>query len=61
MCYIWSIALYGTETRTLGNVDQKHLESLKCGAGRMEKISWTDRVRRELSSTQIQLRKEYPT
>jgi hypothetical protein len=25
-CYIWSIALYGTETRTLRAVDQKHLE-----------------------------------
>jgi len=53
--------LCGAETRTLGKVDQKHLESLKCGAGRMEKISWTDRVRREVSSTQIQVRKEYPT
>jgi len=26
-CYIWSIALYGTETWTLRAVDQKHLES----------------------------------
>jgi hypothetical protein len=25
-CYIWSIALYGAETWTLGAVDQKHLE-----------------------------------
>jgi len=25
-CYIWSIALYGAETWTLGGVDQKHLE-----------------------------------
>ena len=25
-CYIWSIALYGTETWTLRAVDQKHLE-----------------------------------
>jgi len=32
-CYIWSIALYGAETWTLRAVDQKHLESLKCGAG----------------------------
>jgi hypothetical protein len=31
--YIWSIALYGTETWTLRAVDQKHLEILKCGAG----------------------------
>jgi hypothetical protein len=32
-CYVWSIALYGAETWTLRAVDQKHLESLKCGAG----------------------------
>jgi hypothetical protein len=32
-CYIWSIALYGAETWTLRAVDQKNLESLKCGAG----------------------------
>jgi hypothetical protein len=32
-CYIWSIALYGSETWTLLAVDQKHLEILKCGAG----------------------------
>jgi hypothetical protein len=25
-CYIWSIALYGAETWTLGAVDQKYLE-----------------------------------
>ena len=53
--------MYGAETRTLRKVDQKHLESLKCGAERMEKISWTDRVRREVSTTQIQVRTEYPT
>ena len=47
-CYIWSIALYGAETRTLGAVDQKHLESfeMRCWR-RMEKISWTDHVRNE--------------
>jgi hypothetical protein len=32
-CYIWSIALYGAETWTLRAVDQKHLESFRCGAG----------------------------
>ena len=32
-CYIWSIVLYGAETGTLRAVDQKELESLKCGAG----------------------------
>jgi hypothetical protein len=28
-CCIWSIALYGAETRTLRAVDQKHLESFE--------------------------------
>jgi hypothetical protein len=44
--YIWSIALYGAETWTLRN--QKYLEcfSMWCWR-RMEKISWTDRVRNE--------------
>ena len=32
-CYIWSIALCGAETWTLRAVDQKHLETLECGAG----------------------------
>jgi hypothetical protein len=47
-CYIWSIALYGTETWTLRAVDQKHLESFEMWCWRMmEKISWTDHVRNE--------------
>jgi hypothetical protein len=46
--YIWSIALYGAETRTLRKVDQKYLESFEMWCWRrMEKISWTDRVRNE--------------
>jgi hypothetical protein len=32
-CYVWSIALYDPETWTLRAKDQKHLESLQCGAG----------------------------
>jgi hypothetical protein len=32
-CYIWSIDLYGAETWTLRAVDQKHMQSLKCGGG----------------------------
>jgi hypothetical protein len=28
-CYIWSIALYGAETWTLREVDQKHVESFE--------------------------------
>jgi hypothetical protein len=45
-CYIRTTALYGAEKRTRRKVDQKHLENseLRCWR-RMEKISWTDRVR----------------
>jgi hypothetical protein len=42
------MALYGAETWTLQKVDQKYLESFEmCCWRRMEKISWTDRVRNE--------------
>ena len=48
-CYIWSIALYGAETGTVRAVDQKQLGSFEmCCWRRMEKISWTDRVRNEV-------------
>jgi len=41
--------LYGAETGTLRKVDQKYIESfeLRCW-GRMEKIIWADRVRKEV-------------
>jgi hypothetical protein len=40
--------LYGAETSTLWKVDQKYLESFEIWCWRrMEKISWTDRVRNE--------------
>ena len=46
--YIWSIALYGAETWTLRAVGQKYLESFEMWCWRrMEKISWTHRVRNE--------------
>jgi len=47
-CYVWSIALYGAETWTLRAVDQKNLETFETWCWRrMEKISWTDHVRKE--------------
>jgi hypothetical protein len=40
--------LYGAETWTLRKIDQKYLESFEMWFWRrMEKISWTDRVRNE--------------
>jgi hypothetical protein len=45
---MWSIAWYGAETWTLRKVDQKYLESFEMWCWRrMEKLSWTDRVRNE--------------
>jgi hypothetical protein len=47
-CYIWSIALYGAETWRLWKIDQTYLESFEIWCWRrMQKISWTDRVRNE--------------
>jgi hypothetical protein len=47
-CYIWSTAVYGAETGTVRAVDQKKLESFEMWCWRrMEKISWTDKVRNE--------------
>ena len=47
-CYVWSMALYGAETRTLRATHQKRLESFEMWCWRrMEKISWTDHVRNE--------------
>jgi hypothetical protein len=46
--YSWSVTLCGAETGTLRKVDQKCLESFELWCWRrMEKISWTDRVRNE--------------
>jgi hypothetical protein len=47
-CYIWSIAFYGAETWKLRKVDQKYLGRFEMWCWRrMEKISWTDRLRSE--------------
>jgi len=47
-CYIWSTALFGSETWTLRAADQKHLESFGMWCWKkMEKIIWTDHVRNE--------------
>jgi hypothetical protein len=48
-CYIWSIALYGAETRTFRAVSKKNLASFEMWRWRrMEKVSWTDHVRNEV-------------
>jgi hypothetical protein len=48
-CCIWNIALFGAETWTLRKVDQIYFESFEMLCwGRMENISWTDRLRKEV-------------
>ncbi|MDR5124748.1 reverse transcriptase domain-containing protein, partial [Salmonella enterica subsp. enterica serovar Typhimurium] len=43
MCYIWSIALYGSETWTLRKKEKKYLESFEMWCWRrIAKIKWTD-------------------
>jgi hypothetical protein len=45
---IWNMAVYGAETGTLRNAEQKYLGSCEiCGLNRMEKIIWTDRAKNE--------------
>jgi len=46
--YIWSTALCSAETWRLRKVDHKYVESFEMWCWRrMEKISWTDRLRNE--------------
>ena len=46
--YIWRTTLYGAEIWTLQKVHQKYLVSFEMWCcRRMQKISWTDRVRNE--------------
>jgi len=56
------MALYGAETWTLRAADQKYLESFEMWCWRrMEKISWTDHVRKEEVLLKSQWAEEYPT
>jgi len=45
-CTVWSVALYGAETRTMTKADRERLEVFEMWVWqRMEKISWVDKVR----------------
>jgi len=65
-CYIWNIVLYGAESWTLREVEQKYMESFEMWCWRrVEKISWTDRVGNEVlcrvkkeGTSYVQLKKE---
>ena len=61
-CYIWGIPMRGAEIWTLWKVDQKYLKSFKMWCWRrMEKISWTDRVRNKVILHKSQGGVEYHT
>ena len=43
--YVWSIALYGSETWTLRKLERKYLETFEMWCWRrMEKIKWSEKV-----------------
>jgi len=45
---MWSVFLYGAEARTFRKVDKKYFDNFEVWCWRrMEKISWTDRMRNE--------------
>ena len=47
-CYVWSIALYGSETWTLRKLERKYLESFEMWCWRrMAKIKWSETVTNE--------------
>jgi hypothetical protein len=50
-CYIWGIALYGADTKTLRKVDQKYLGNCEMWCWRRMEIRWTDHVRNEVLQT----------
>jgi hypothetical protein len=51
--YIWSVALYGAETRTLWKIEQKYLESFEMWCWRRVDIRCTDHVRNEEVSRRV--------
>ena len=52
--YVWSIALYGSETWTLRKFKWKYLESFKMWCWkRMEKIKWSKKVTNEQALDRI--------
>jgi len=48
-CCVWKVVMHGPEPGPLRKLDQKYMESfeLRCWE-RMEKLTWADRVRKEV-------------
>ncbi|KAJ4438008.1 hypothetical protein ANN_13947 [Periplaneta americana] len=47
-CFVWSVELYGTETWTLRQNEEKRIEAFEMWIWRrMERVKWTDRVKNE--------------
>ena len=54
-CYVWSIALYGSETWTLREKERKYLEAFEMWCWRkMEKIDWRDHITNEEVLAKVQ-------
>ncbi|KAJ4436680.1 hypothetical protein ANN_16811 [Periplaneta americana] len=47
-CFVWSVALYGAETWTLRQNEEKRIDAFEMWIWRrMERVKWTDRIRNE--------------
>ncbi|KAJ4452145.1 hypothetical protein ANN_03663 [Periplaneta americana] len=47
-CFVWSVALHGTETWILRRSEEKRIEAYEMWIWRrMERVKWTDRIRNE--------------
>ena len=45
-CFVWSVVLYGAETRTLRRNEEKQLEAFDMWVWRrMERVKWTDKIK----------------
>ena len=45
-CFVWNVALYGTETWTLRRKEQKQLEAFEMWKwGRMKRVKWKDIIK----------------
>ena len=45
-CFVWRVVLYGTETYTLRQNEEKQLEAFEMWVWRrMERVKWTDKIK----------------
>jgi len=57
---IWNVALYGSETWTLGEKEERVINAFEtCSWRRMLKIRWTDRITNDEVFSKGERRKDY--